>query len=514
MPNAPLRQTPAEKQVRQKLALRLDPGFRASLRLRLALWYVAFSLICMTLYGAALSFYLKHELRASRDETMLRRELRFVRFIDTDARDYPAHSLGQQIAHFSEASPESDVIEVLDPAGRRLYPVRDPGLPLRLLPPGDAAAKCAAPCLTAFDRDGHHWRLLTHRTMLGGRPLWLLMAGSVDEHYDILNSVRTGYFLLLPLILLGSVTGGYALSRTALIPVGRLTERARSISLASLDGRLPVPNTGDELQSLAEAWNDLLVRLETEVNRSTRLAMDVSHDLRSAMTVIFANAELSLRRSRTPEQYRNTLSAIQQESTHVLAMLEDMLLVAQTGEAGKKLDATAVCLDELVQEVYEASQAAADIKGQRLSLALPEPPAGGVWLKADRSLLRRLISILVDNALKYTPPGGQIALSLRRTGEGAVLSVSDTGIGIPADLQSRVFDRLFRADAARSRKDMPGSGLGLSIAKWITDLHGYTIELVSGVDEGSVFSVIFPLSAAEPGRLPAWKPSRRQEPVP
>ncbi len=478
--------------------------------MRLALCYVAFSLICMTLYGAALSFYLKYELRASRDQTMRRREQRLLRFIDTDARDYPAHRVAQQIAHFSEASPDSDVIEVLDLSGRRLYPSPDPGLPL----PGNDASLCVKPCLTALDRSGHHWRLLTHRTMLAGRPSWLLMAGSVDEHYDILNSVRTGYFLLLPLIMLGSVTGGYALSRAALIPVGRLTERARGISLASLDGRLPVPHTGDELQSLAEAWNDLLLRLETEVNRSTRLAMDVSHDLRSAMTVILANAELSLRRSRTPEQYRNTLAAIQQESTHVLAMLEDMLLVAQPGETAKKLEKTPVCLDELLLEVYAASRAAADIKGQTLGLTLPEQVAGGVWLEGDRSLLRRLISILVDNALKYTPPGGQITLALRRTGEAAVLSVSDTGIGIPADLQSRVFDRLFRADAARSRKNMPGSGLGLSIAKWIADLHGYTIELVSGVDEGSVFSVIFPLAPAEPERAHAWTPLRRQEPLP
>ena len=125
------------------------------------------------------------------------------------------------------------------------------------------------------------------------------------------------------------------------------------------------------------------------------------------------------------------------------------------------------------------------------SLTLEEAAsAQEVWLQGNRSLLRRLVSILIDNALKYTPPGGKIALSLQRSGSTVTFSVSDTGIGIPAHLQSRVFDRLFRADSARSRKDMPGSGLGLSIAKWIADVHGLQIQLASSVDQGSVFSVL------------------------
>jgi signal transduction histidine kinase len=445
----------------------------------------------MSIYGAVLSQYLKQELRAAREETMLRREHRFVSFVDTEALQYPEKNLAQQISHFAEASPDTDVIEIFHPPAKRLYPSQDPGMPWAGAA-GSAApgsSHCFEPCLTLFERRGHHWRLLTHETALAGKPVWLLMAGSIDEHYDILNSVRTGYFVLLPLVLLGSVTGGYALSRRALLPVGRLTETARSISLTSLDARLPVPQTGDELQSLAEAWNDLLVRLEAEVNRSTRLTMDVSHDLRSAMTVILANAQLALRRSRSPEQYRETLSAIQQESAHVLAMLEDMLLAAQTTKVDQQVEKTSVCFNEVVAEVFEASKAAAAMKDQKLSLTEAEDFGHEIWLQGNRSLLRRLTSILVDNALKYTPQGGQVALSLRRSDSNVVFSVSDTGIGIPPHLQSRVFDRFFRADSARSRSKIPGSGLGLSIAKWIADVHGFQIELASAVNRGSVFSV-------------------------
>jgi HAMP domain-containing protein len=262
-------------------------GFHlSSLRFRLSLWHVGFTFLCMSCYGAVLSEYLKHELRASREQTMLHREHRFLSFVDDPAEQNSGRSLASKIRHFSEASPDSDVVEVLDASGRRLYPEFDPGLPLP-----NTGQSCQSACLTTFWRKGHHSRLLTQQTKLGGAPVWLLMAGVTDEHDDILRSVGTGYFVLLPFVLLGSVVGGYLMSRRALKPVGHLIETARGLSLTALNGRLPVPQTGDELQSLAEAWNDLLVRLEAEVVRSARFTADISHDLRSAMTVILANAD-------------------------------------------------------------------------------------------------------------------------------------------------------------------------------------------------------------------------------
>ena len=460
----------------------------ASLRFRLSLWHVAFTFLCMSCYGVVLSQYLKHELRASREQTMLHREHRFLSFVDDPAEEYPGQSLQSKIRHFSEASPDSDLIEVLDSSGNRIYPDTNPALPLPR-----ARQSCLTPCLTTFRRDHHQWRLLTHQTTIVGRPVWLLMSGVTDEHDDILRSVRTGYFVLLPLVLLGSVLGGYWMSRRALQPVGRLTESATRISLTSLDGRLPVPQTRDELQSLAEAWNDLLVRLEAEVNRSTRFTTDISHDLRSAMTVILANAELGLRRVRTPESYRATLAAIQQESNHVLAMLEDMLLAARSAGASQVIDKVPVCFDHLVAEIYAASCAASSIKQQTLRLEENRGPE--LWVLGDRSLMRRMLNSLIDNAIKYTPAGGLIELSYKEQGDSFRLSVRDSGIGIPAELKDRVFDRLFRADAARSRKDLPGSGLGLSIVKWIADVHGFRIELDSEPNRGSTFTVIMPAQA-------------------
>jgi signal transduction histidine kinase len=211
------------------------------------------------------------------------------------------------------------------------------------------------------------------------------------------------------------------------------------------------------------------------------------------MTVILANAELALHRSRTPDQYRATLSAIQQESNHILVMLEDMLLAARTAGAEQAIEKLPVAFDALVSEVFHAAQATAAMKQQ--TLRMEEPEGEELWVLGDRSLLRRMVSSLLDNALKYTPAGGRITLTRTRAPHGFVFSVEDNGIGIAPEMQGRVFDRLFRADAARSRKELPGSGLGLSILKGVAQVHGFAVHLQSEVHRGTTFSIDIPASA-------------------
>jgi signal transduction histidine kinase len=437
----------------------------------------------MGCYGALLSQYLKYELRASREETMRRREHRFLTYMAGEARLYPDRPLELEMEHFNEASPENDLTEILDLNGRRLYPQQDPDLPLPL--PGQ---HCPEPCLSFVSRHTHRTRVLTHQTDVAGHPVWLIMGGSVDEHYDILNAVRGGYFLLLPFVLLGSVAGGFLLSRRALLPVGRMTEAARKLSVTGLDGQLPVPKTGDELQSLAEAWNDLLRRLEAEVNRSTQFTVDASHDLRTAVTVILSNTQLSLRRDRPPAKYREALNTIQQEAVHIITMLEEMLLAARSGGQPARVFKEPLELGEIVTEVYEASCAAATIKELKFQLSRVD----AVVILGDRALLRRMISALLDNAVKYTPSGGSVSVSLTGFEEGALLTVQDTGVGIAPAFHNRIFDRLFQIDATRSRTDTSGNGLGLTIAKWIADIHGFSLSVESSVGAGSRFSVLVP----------------------
>jgi len=435
----------------------------------------------MGCYGAVLSQYLKHELRASREETMRRREHRFLAYMAGEARLYPGRQLDAQIGHFQEASPENDLTEILKLNGQRIYPATDPNLPLP-----QHGQSCFEPCFIFVSRNSHPTRVLIHQTSLNDEPVWLIMGGSVDEHYDILNAVRGGYFLLLPIVLLGSVAGGFELSRRALLPVGRMTEAARRLTVTGLDGQLPVPTTGDELQSLAEAWNDLLRRLQAEVNRSTQFTMDASHDLRTAVTVILANAQLSLRRPRTDVEYRDTINTIRQEAEHMLNMLEEMLLAARSGAPSTNVSREALNLDEIVSEVCEASSAAATMKDLRFELCQLQR----VVVVGDRALLRRMLSALIENAVKYTPSHGTVSVSLADGVNGVEFSVQDTGIGIEPALHQRIFDRLFRVDATRSRIQAPGNGLGLTIAKWIAEIHGFKLTVESGAGVGSRFSVL------------------------
>jgi signal transduction histidine kinase len=441
----------------------------------------------MGCYGALLSQYLKYELRASREETMRRREHRFLAYMAGEAELYPDRPLDLEMAHFHQATPENDLTEILDLQGHRLYPASDPDLPLPH--PGQS---CAEPCFSFVNRQSHRTRVLIHQTNISGKPVWLIMGGSVDEHHDILNAVDGGYFLLLPFVLLGSVAGGFELSRRALLPVGQMTVAARQLSVTGLDGQLPVPQTGDELQSLAEAWNDLLRRLEAEVNRSTQFTMDASHDLRTAVTVILSNAQLSLRRERAPAEYREAMNTIMQEAQHVLTMLEEMLLAARSGAPSTQVFKEVLEFDEIVSDAYEASCAAAVMKELCFNLG----PLEQVIVLGDRALLRRMLSALLENAVKYTPSGGSVIVSLQRSAKGTLFSVRDTGVGIEPAFHQRIFDRLYRIDATRTRIEASGNGLGLTIAKWIADIHGFSLTVESSLGTGSCFSVLIPESNA------------------
>lgn len=455
----------------------------ASLRGRLCMWYILFTCICMVCYGALLSEYLKHELRASREQTMRNREHRFQSYMAVEAQLYPSRPLTQEMEHFQQATPENDITEVLDLRGRRLYPATDPDLPFPA-----AGETCLSPCFRFVDRQQHRTRVLLHQTTLAGQPVWLILGGSVDEHDAIPNAVRGGTFLLLPLVLLGAVAGGFALSRRALQPVGEMTKAARRLSLDGLDGKLPVPNTGDELQALAEAWNDLLRRMEAEVYRSTQFTMDASHDLRTAVTVILSNAQLSLRRNREPEVYQETMTTIQQEASHILTMLEEMLVAARSGSPTTQVVRERVDLDRVLSEVYEASAAAAIMKSLRFELSRLDQ----VSVLGDRALLRRMLIALLENAVKYTPSGGEISVTLERGGRESLLIVEDNGVGIEPALHGRIFDRLYQVDSTRTRMNASGNGLGLTIAKWIADVHGFTLVVESDLGIGSRFCIHIP----------------------
>jgi signal transduction histidine kinase len=397
-------------------------------------------------------------------------------------KNHPSLPFEQQFGHYLEAGVESDVIQLFDLSGKRIYPVH--GNAPEIAWPG---TNCVAPCFGEITYDHHRMRTLNHIVTLGGRQVRLCLAGSVDEHYNILDNVLNCYLISFPLMLFASISGGFLLSRRALDPVDRITRDARTIGIHDLSRRLPVPDTGDELQRLTETWNELLARLESAVNKLTQFTSDISHDLRTSTSVMLATAQVALRRQRTPEDYRTALNTIALECQATEAMLNDLLTVARTETSQPHIDKSPVNMAEVLEEVCDQMRVQAVLKSQQLVCR----GADEAWVLGNLSLLRRLIAILLDNAVKYTPEHGMIAASIAVRDGMVHLDVMDTGIGIGAEDTGHIFDRFFRADRARGRED-GGKGLGLAIARWIADVHGADIRVSSAKGQGSLFTFILP----------------------
>jgi heavy metal sensor kinase len=306
-------------------------------------------------------------------------------------------------------------------------------------------------------------------------------------------TLRRVRWLLLwsaPAVLLLASLGGIWISRRALAPVDEITLAARSIGIQSLSQRLDVPSTGDELQRLSETWNEMLARLEAAVKRLSQFTADASHELRTPVALIRTTAELTLRRERSPETYREALRQVVLESERTSRLVDDLLLLARADAGLPSLALERMELTPLVRDVCQQGQVLAESRQLQISTVAPEEP---VFVEANDPALRRMLLLLLDNAMKYTPVGGRIVLSVDRDPGGATVAVRDTGIGIPETALPHVFERFYRVDESRNR-DAGGTGLGLSIAKWIAERHHASLEAESVVGEGSVFRIRFPLT--------------------
>jgi signal transduction histidine kinase len=308
--------------------------------------------------------------------------------------------------------------------------------------------------------------------------------------------------LVAPTLLLVASLGGYWISRRALAPVDAIATQARVIGELSLSTRLPNLGTDDELQRLSETLNEMLERIESSFGRVTRFTADASHELRTPVSLIRIESELALRKDRGPEEYRIALQNILIQSEKTGELLENLLALTRA-DAGRE---TLVFLDlDLCASVHAVGlwwQNAAKAKSIRLALEVPNEE---IWILGDRRSLERLLAILLDNAVKYTPVGGDIIVSLRGGRETAELKVSDTGIGIAPEHQPRVFERFYRVDDSRN-KNTGGSGLGLAIAEWIVKQHRGSIVVESKLGHGSTFTVTLPIASSI---LDAARPSER-----
>jgi heavy metal sensor kinase len=293
----------------------------------------------------------------------------------------------------------------------------------------------------------------------------------------------------IPIGVFGIAVLGRWLAGRSLAPLGRLAAAAREIGVTELHRRLPVGGSGDELDQVAIAFNDTLSRLDHSVGEMRQFSAALAHELRAPLAALRAEIESTLRHARTADEYQQGLES-QLEELDRLGRLVTHLLTLARAEAGEiRLARAPVDLSAMAASLVSQLDAVAEAKG--VSLACDATP--DVVVTGDSGWLERLMLNLIDNAIKFTPSGGRVDLVVRMTDGTATLTVRDTGIGIPhADLP-HVFERFYRADAARSPQT-EGVGLGLTLAKWIADKHGATIVAASAEGQGSALTVSFPTS--------------------
>jgi len=308
----------------------------------------------------------------------------------------------------------------------------------------------------------------------------------VDEG---LHRLRRDFFAGVPLILLLASLGGYFLARKSLAPIALMNQQTQRITAENLSAHLDVANPRDEVGRLAMTINALLARLDAAFQEQKRFVADASHELRTPIAVLRGEAEVALGQERTPAEYQQSLELIKDEAERLSHIVENLFMLARQPIDTPSLVQERVNLNEVVADCTRAAQVLATQKNLRLDVQAPLPQ---VSVSGDDEMLKRMLLNLLDNAVKYTPAGGDISVTLGSQNGNALIIVSDTGIGIPAADQPRIFDRFYRVDRARSRA-LGGAGLGLSIARWIVEGHGGSLSVSSSVGRGSVFTVDLPL---------------------
>ncbi len=469
-----------------------------SLRFKLTLWYAA--IIAVTLGAAGTFFYRSYERSRIEELDRLLRDMA-LEILDvywkTENMPWPAVI----------RKAESDY-RIHDP---RILVVRFPGprdrertFPAEVFRSANAGAeglllenRAYWDAFQAYER-GNPYRDLVLPASPRTRLRVLLMPTRGYVLQLALSTARLreemGRFLVVLLLAGGmllvlAVAGGSLIVRQALGPVKAVTRAARRISAEDLSLRIVAPHPQDEIGELVATFNEMIARLERSVVRIKQFSADVSHELRTPLAVVRSEIEVQMRKARTAEEYRAALVSVLEETGKLERIIDDLLLLSRVEDLGRKgLDETA-SLDEAVMAAFESREPLARNRGIAYVLEKVE----SVSVAGDEGLLERLADNLIDNAVRYTPGGGRVAVALDKEGGAAVLRVIDTGPGIPEEALPTIFERFVVVDRSRSRAT-GGAGLGLSIVKSIADIHGAAIEVRPRPSGGTEFIVRFPAS--------------------
>src|SRR5580658_549353 len=465
---------------------------RLSIGLRLTLWYLAIFAVAQLVFGAGMWLILRHNLYDMVDDGLAAQVDDLKSFLEAQKKDASIAKLQEETHEAYDIEHSGDYLAIYVDESQAIY--RSTFLdahPAALLAPDQVKR----PMLKSRKIDGQPYRFTYAKlNNVNGHVYTVEIGVPAGDVVATLAQFRTYLLMFAPLLLVAAAGGGYWLSRRALSPVDALVRGAREVSGTNLSGRLQKLDTGDELQRLADTLNEMLDRIESAFLRITQFTADASHELRTPISLIRTEAELALRRSRENAEYKESMRHNLVEAERTTALIEQLLSMARADSGRETLHLQPVDLRETLRGVVAGWQQVATIRNLQFS-ARVDVPDFFVFVMGDEMLLRRLADILLDNAFKYTSSPGSVHLSLESKSERMVIQVQDSGVGIEKEDQSKIFERFYRVDKARSRAQ-GGAGLGLAIAQWIVTQHRGSIGVESRPGHGATFRVELPTIAA------------------
>jgi two-component system, OmpR family, sensor kinase len=471
-----------------------------TVRIRLTLWYTAAMTLVLVVLAATTYFVLRQNVVRRADAQATELADSFLSTVTAemgDATNRDTVDDGIRTA-ISEHQFRDVVFLVFDRQANLLGLSRSEGQPGGLSDPArEALASSLRSLVSESDTfrsvrvDGRQYRGYMRHFSVGQQAATLIVLQSLHRQNEFLETLAGTFIIVIPLAILLAGAGGYLLARRSLSPVVAMSAQASRIGSENLYERLAAGNPRDELGQLAGSFNELLNRLNQSFERQKRFVADASHELRTPVAILCGEAEVTLaQQERTEQEYRESLQILGEEAKRLKHIVEDLFTLARADAGQHPLALSDFYLDELAAECSKNVRTLAS----RKQIAVSCESEGELPIRADETLIRRMLLNLLDNAIKYTHEGGSAQLRCAEENGRYRLSLEDSGEGIPAAVQSKIFERFFRADKARSRResDGGGAGLGLAIASWIAGAHGGTVELTRSTSEGSVFTVFLP----------------------
>jgi heavy metal sensor kinase len=455
---------------------------------KLTIWYGGLLALILVVFSSGVYVYFENSLMDSIDV----KNKSIADVLSSSINDTHSQSVFGNFERYLEnvlgKKPKGKFIQIIDPSGKigaKMNDMETDAVPV----PYSTFQRGAKGEIVyeTIENTNSRIRMITIPIMENNQVSFIQVGSSLADFDETMKKLLIIMIIGIPTSLSVIVIVGYFMAKKSLKPVDQIRKAAVKISSSNLDERIDIKGRKDELGRLAETFNAMIARLKDSFQRTNQFSIDVSHELKTPLTILKGETEVVLRKERDNEEYKKLLQSNLEEIDRMARIIDDLLLLSKADSKDMKLNIENISLRDLVADVCANMKIFAD----RKEITLVADELADVRLIGDELKLRRMLWNIIENGIKYTPKGGGMNVSSYTNNGFVCVNVKDNGIGISGDDIEYIFDRFYRAD--RSRKRESGSGLGLSISKWIAEAHKGTIEVTSQPSKGSQFLIKLPL---------------------